>query len=280
MIAFLNDRFIDEKDAQIQIGDLAIQRGYAAFDYIRTKNGQPLFIDDYLNRFYHSAEIMFLRPAYEKSELKKIIYELIRKNSCDESGIRLILTGGYSPDSYQPVQTNLLITEQTLQLPVFDPETTGISLQSHNYRRDLPEVKSINYLMGIWLHQQARASGFDDLVYHTDGILTELPRANIMMISADRKLVTPASNVLKGITRMKLLEIAREFMEVELREIHLEELKAAPEVFVTSTTKRILPVLRVDEKTIGNGKPGPETIRLYQQFMEREEMELASSTFF
>ena len=90
MIAYVNHTFIDEEKAVLQVGDLALQRGYAAFDFLRTKNGVPLFIDDYLDRFFNSAAELHLRPAQTKKEVKEIIHELIKRNKLHESGIRMI----------------------------------------------------------------------------------------------------------------------------------------------------------------------------------------------
>src|SRR5688572_18801971 len=109
MIAFINQHFVEEKNAVLQVGDLALQRGYASFDYLRSKNNILLFVDDYLNRFFNSAAMMHLQPKQTKEEIKNILYELNEKNKLAESGIRLILTGGYSFDSYMPAEPNLII---------------------------------------------------------------------------------------------------------------------------------------------------------------------------
>lgn len=277
MIAYVNGSFIQEDKAVLQVGDLALQRGYAAFDFLRTRNGVPLFVDDYMDRFFGSAAGMLLRPVQTKKELKEIIQALIQKNKLSQSGIRMILTGGYSPDSYEPVTPNLVVLEQNLQLPAAEKIEGGIKVVTHEYQRDLPAIKSINYLMGIWLQQKVKEQQAADVLYHTNGRVTEFPRANIFIVTPEKKLVTPAEGILKGITRMKLLELAKENFVVEERPLHLDEVKSAAEVFMTSTTKRILPINQVDEVVIGEGKGGPMAALLNKLFVQLEEQQVASA---
>ena len=270
MFAFVNDQFLPEEKATLQVGDLALQRGYAAFDYFRTKDNIPLFLDDYLERFYNSASILHITPTHSKTELSAIIHELIGKNNNGEAGIRMILTGGYSPDNYKPVQPNLVIIEQRIQMPSKEAFTNGIKIISHEYQRDLPAAKSVNYLMGIWLQPHLASRGATDVVYHRDGIITELPRANIFMVTNTGKLVTPLRNILKGITRKKIVELAKAKMTVEERDVQLEELEDAAELFMTSTTKRILPITSINDRTVGNGYAGPIATSLCADFVQME----------
>src|SRR5450432_463276 len=134
MIAFVNNHFLEENKATLQVGDLAIQRGYGIFDFFRTVNNTPLFLDDYLDRFFNSAAMMRLQPAQTREKLTAIIYELIKKNNMAESGIKVILTGGYSPEGYEPVAPNLIIIQQKLQPPP-DRSTTGVKVITHEYQR-------------------------------------------------------------------------------------------------------------------------------------------------
>lgn len=275
MIAYVNNTFIEEEKAVLQVSDLALQRGYAAFDFLRTKNGVPLFVDDYLQRFFNSAAAMHLQPVQSKKELKEIIYELIEKNKLAQSGIRMILTGGYSPDSYEPATPNLLVLQQALQMPATEKFEAGLKVITHNYQRDLPAVKSTNYLMGIWLQQKVKVQNAADVLYHHHGVVSEFPRANVFVVTKAGTLVTPAEGILKGITRMKLLELAKGKIEVEERTLQLDEVKAAAEVFMTSTTKRILPVYQVDDVVIGNGKAGAVATLLNKLFLDMEEAAMA-----
>ena len=271
MIAFVNNQFLEEEKATLQVSDLSIQRGYAAFDFFRIKNYIPVFLDDYLNRFLNSISLLRLQPQQTREELKSIIHELIQKNKMPESGIRMILTGGYSPDSYEPVQPNLIITQQRIQFPASEKYDSGLKVITHEYRRDLPEAKSINYLMGVWLLQKVKDQKAADVLYHHEGIVSEFPRANVFVVTRDEKIITPAKNILGGITRLKVLKLAAEKYKVETRTLHIDEIKDAAEVFMTSTTKRLLPVTQVDDTIIGNGKAGSITTILNQDFIKMED---------
>jgi D-alanine transaminase/branched-chain amino acid aminotransferase len=276
MIAFVNNQFLEEEKATLQVSDLSIQRGYAAFDFFRTKNYIPLFLDDYLDRFLHSISLLRLQPLQTREELKSIIHELIRKNQMSESGIRMILTGGYSPDSYEPVQPNLIITQQKILFPASEKYESGLKVITHEYQRDLPQAKSINYLMGVWLLQKVKDQKAADVLYHQEGIVSEFPRANVFVVTRDEKIITPSKNILGGITRLKVLKLAAEKYKVETRTLHIDEIKDAAEVFMTSTTKRLLPVTQVDDTIIGNGKAGSITTLLNQDFIKMEDEFIAS----
>lgn len=268
---FVTTGFFEENEAVLKTGDLALQRGYAAFDYFRTKNNHPLFLDAYLDRFFNSASAMFIDIPFSKEAIADRVRELIEKNNIPESGVRLIATGGYSPDSYTPVTANLVIQQQPITLPDAEKFEKGVKVMTHEYQRDLPGVKSINYLMGVWLQKQLQEQNLDDVLYYQNNIVTEFPRANVFIVTKEGKLATPAENVLHGITRKNILEFAGEILPVEVRPISVTELKDAAEVFMTSTTKRLLPVVEIDGGKIGDGKAGPITSRLYNRFLKLEE---------
>lgn len=267
---FINDDFFEEDKAVIKTNDLALQRGYGVFDFFRTGNNKPLFLEDYLDRFYHSAKEMFIKVPLERKQLKEIIFKLIEKNNLPESGIRITATGGYSPDGYMPVEGNIIIQRQPLKLPPKEKYENGIKIITHEYVRDLPSVKSINYLMGVWLQQKIKEKQADDVLYYKSGIISECPRSNIFIVTNKGELLTPVDNVLAGITRKKILEMSRNVMPTFTRDITLTELKNANEVFITSTTKRLLPIVQIDGEKVGDGKPGNVTAALYDLFMKME----------
>jgi D-alanine transaminase/branched-chain amino acid aminotransferase len=276
MIAFVNNEFLDESKATLQVGDLSIQRGYAVFDFFRTNDFIPLFLDDYLDRLFNSIALLHLQALHTREELKAIINELIQKNGMAESGIRMTMTGGYSPDSYEPVKPNLIITQQKIQLTTPEKFAKGIKIITHEYQRELPAAKSINYLVGVWLQQKVREKNAADVLYQLQGIVSEFPRANIFIVSRDKEIITPSDNILRGITRMKILKLAAEKYIVNERPLHIDEIRNAAEVFMTSTTKRILPIIQVDDTLIENGKAGPVTASLNDDFIKMEDAFIAS----
>lgn len=269
-IAFINGRFIKEENTCLHISDLAIQRGYGVFDYCRTNNHIPVYIDDHIDRFIQSANLMHLQLPNSKQDLISIIHQLIRKNEIPQAGIRMLLTGGYSSDCYELIQPNLIILQHPLLLPKTGIFEKGIKVITHEYVREFPDAKTINYSMGIWLQQKIKESNAADVLYHQQGEVTELPRSNFFIVTEDDVLATPKKNILQGITRKKILELASKDFLVEERIITLRDIRTAKEAFMTSTTKRVLPIVQVDNAIIGNGQPGT-VVNFLDQALEREE---------
>ena len=135
---------------------------------------------------------------------------------------------------------------------------------THEYQRESPATKSINYQQGIQLVPVLKAKGLDDVLYHWGGVVTEFPRSNIFMVDSDDRLITPTNNILSGITRRTVLHLAKGHYSTELRDISIKELMDAKEVFLTSTTKRIMPVAEIDGCKIGTGSPGMVSQHLLQ----------------
>lgn len=244
---FLNNDFVKEEQASLHYRDLSFQRGYGIFDFFRLNGNEPLFLDDHLDRFYFSATEMHLPVPFERGELEAAISQLIVKNQLPDSGIRLSLTGGYSEDGFTIARPNLLISQHSFSPPTVEQRRTGIKLASYSHLRQLPHIKSIDYLMAIWLQPFRTEKGADDVLYHQNGMITECPRSNFFLVTRDKTIATPSKNILKGITRGKLIEIARSHYAVEERDITMEEISTAKGAFITSTTKQILPIRQIDD---------------------------------
>lgn len=271
MYAIINQKLVPIKEAVLPINDLSIQRGYGAFDFFRTQNGVPLFIEDHLDRLQQSAKALDLTIPFSTADLRKQVAQLMQQHQFPCSGIRITVTGGLSPDMYSVGIPNVIITEQPLTMQGTDTMHSGFRVITHEHVRELPQIKSINYLTGVWMQPKVKAAGVDDVLFVKDGYISELPRSNVFVINKDGILITPSENILHGITRKKVLSIARETMRVEVRPVGLNELMEASEAFITSTTKRIVPMIAVNGIKIGNGLPGVITEMLFRSFMNIEE---------
>lgn len=263
---FINDEFVPEENAFLHVYDLSIQRGYGVFDFFKVVNSVPVFLDEHLDRFYFSAAQMRLSVNYGSDELKKIIFELLQKNNVTNTGVRIKLTGGYSPDGYQISKPNLIISARSFISPTKEQFEKGIKLVSYEHQRQMPEVKSIDYLMAIWLQPFIKQNNADDVLYHQNGIISECPRSNFFIITNENKIVTPSKNILKGVMRMKVFEVAKSNFEIEERDITIEEIKTAKEAFITSTTKSILPVCGFENHSFS--ERNPITLKLFQSLIE------------
>jgi branched-chain amino acid aminotransferase len=270
MWAFINNQFVKAEEAVLPVGDLSIQRGYGVFDFFRTEEHVPLFIDHHLDRLRLSASVLRLQLPYNNDELKNIVRELISKNDLPISGIRITVTGGNAIDTYTPTTPNIIITQSPLTMDAVFDASKGLQLITEEYVRELPTVKSINYLMGVYLQQKVKDAGAGDVLYVKNGIISELVRSNVFVVTADNKLITANEHVLYGITRKHILQLAAEVMEVKEQSVSLNDVLNAKEVFVSSTTKRLLPVFSVNGNNIGNGNAGTVTADLYQRFLKLE----------
>jgi len=277
MEAYLNGEFLPLDRAHLHVSDLSIQRGYGIFDFFRVKSFVPLYLEDYLNRFYISAETMGLQEVITRVELREVIIQLIARNKVPDAGMKIIFTGGYSPDAYHPEKGNLLVSEHPLILPSEAQVEKGVSIITYPYRRDIPEVKTINYIMGVWLQRKVREAQAVDVLYYQEGLVSEFPRCNFFLVTKNGTLVTPDQFVLPGITRMRVLEAARRDFKMEERSVKLEEIYEASEAFMTSTTKGVLPVVKIDNRIIGTGVPGPLSKTLRKLLVQREQEEIGKS---
>lgn len=248
LFCFSNNQIVPINEAGVPVTDLLVQRGYGIFDFLRVAKDKPLFIDAHLDRFFHSAEIMRLNIPQTREEIKNIVKELIQKNNLDYSGIRMIIAGGDAPDGYTIEHPHLIVIQAPLAEPSLHLPETGIKLATYNYQRQISEVKSTDYLMAVWLQPWMKEQGADDILYHHDGAIRECPRSNFFFVTDQNVLVTSKNQMLKGITRKNIIEVCNTHgIPFEERDIFTEELKTAKEAFITSSTKRIIPVQQIDQ---------------------------------
>jgi branched-subunit amino acid aminotransferase/4-amino-4-deoxychorismate lyase len=266
---FVNGLLFPQMEASLPVNDLALLRGYGVFDFFLVKDGQPLFFEDHWARLQQSAAALHLRIPFSKEDALRMAGILHSKMPYPLAGVRITLTGGCSMDGFLPGEAaNSLLTLQ----PVADfPDTLspkGIGLMTHEYRRAVASIKSIDYLVGIMMQPVASQKGFQDILYVLDGKVSECPRSNVFAVTQQDMLITPNEGVLNGITRKRVLAHASNYMKVEERPVHVTDLLEAKEVFITSTTKGIWAVGNIDGRVIGEGKPGTFSQKLYSMLLK------------
>ena len=262
----LKDQIIGQDKAFIHVTDLSLLRAYGVFDFFRLVDLKPLFFEDHIERFYNSADALRLKCSVGRKQLKSLILELISMNNIPNSGIRIVLTGGESETGYSIGNPTLFVLNEPINPLPKDHFTKGIKLISHEYMRDLPEVKSINYIVGIHKKPEIEEKGALDLLFHWQGQISEVTRSNFFIVDKNGTIATPGKGVLQGINRKHVLNCAKKHYKIEERNLFLEELSAAKEAFITGTTKKVMPVYQVDDIKIGNGKPGSITKDLQIQY--------------
>ena len=272
-IYYVDGEFVPADRAVIPVHDLAVLRGLGAFELLRTYGGHPFALEEHIQRLQHSVEKMGLLLPWSTEELIRIVLETLRQNAGNahqESNIRIIVTGGSSPDfmTHQG-QPRLLVLVSEMPSQPEEWYADGVKITTMKSRRILPGAKSINYLSATIALKKARARGAVESVYvDRDGLVYECTTSNIFMFAGET-LVTPAHRILSGITRGFVLELARSLFQVDVRNMTLEELLQADEVFITGTNKGVVPVVQVDENRIGSGRPGPHTRALMQTMASR-----------
>jgi branched-subunit amino acid aminotransferase/4-amino-4-deoxychorismate lyase len=273
---FLNGKILPASEAVLKVTDLALLLGFGIFDFMRTHRNVPFLMDRYLTRFFNSARLMELEIPYEREKIASIILDLLKRNNIFEAGIRIVLTGGYTANGYTPAEPNFFILIEKINFPPADYYENGIKLFYYQHQRELSQIKSINYLSPIVLRNRISDAGAYDVLYHFNNHILEVSRSNFFIIR-DQKIITPDDHVLRGITRGSVIELAREHFEVEERPVHVDELWEADEAFMTGTTKKVLPVVQVDDHIIGQGRPGLVTRELMDSFREFEDSVVQSS---
>lgn len=265
--AVLNNELVEYKDAVLHVSDLAFQRGFGIFDFFKVVNGKPIFLEEHLTRFMNSAKGMGLPLRYSTAELKSLMIDLINKNQMPNSGVKITLTGGYSKDAFSIAEPNLVITQGSFTVDQ-NAREKGIKVISVNHQRQLSGIKTIDYLMAIKLLPQMKEQGAQDILYYNNDWITECPRANFFIVTKSGEILTSRKDILLGISRQKILELSGKEFKIRTSDIFLEDVYQAEEAFISSTTKNILPVVAVDEYTLGNGNPGPITRSLSQRYDE------------
>jgi branched-chain amino acid aminotransferase len=264
MIGFNDGKYVPISQINIPADSLAVNRGYGAYEFFGVHNEKPFYLHRHLQRFSHSLKVLRLHSNYF-NKLEEIIEELIRLNPIPDFYMKLFVLP-------QTVSNPQIMEGGMYIFPVVFPAfsnlefETGMPLISREYTRFLPEAKSTAYLAGqYWQYEIEQAKALD-VLFHSNGIVTETARGNLFMVKIG-KVITPKSGILKGITRSVVIDLVQQkgidFIE---HEIIFNALLEADEVFVTSTTKEVMPIVKIDDKQIGDGKPGPTTQWVMQQF--------------
>jgi branched-chain amino acid aminotransferase len=262
---FFNGETVRYSKLHLHISDLLIQRGYGIFDFFRTRNGEIPWLDDYTDRLFNSMMLAEIDPPVSRDEFTKLIENLHRKNGLNNGAFKVIATGGYSGtlDSVTG-PPNFLVMNLPWQPP--DPATFqhGVPLVSCEYVRPNAEIKTLNYFNTMRLRKKMLEFGAPDVLFHTDTI-TEASRANLFFIK-DSEVFTPGNDILFGVTRKQVLGL---FEGIRVEEVRHEALYEFDEVFMASTSKDITPIVEVDGKKIGTGRPGPFTREVQEAFRSR-----------
>jgi branched-chain amino acid aminotransferase group I len=282
-LVFLNGSFVTKDKARVSILDYGFLFGYGIFETMRTYKGKVFCLEMHLERLQAAASGIEINV--EKEYLKKVIYDTIRVNNLTESRVRLIVTPGegtLSPDIKTCSTPTIIVFAVPYHPYSQDVYDRGwrviISKIRRNSQSPLPGMKSSNFLESMLVKQEARQAGVEDaLMLNDKGLLAEASSSNVFIIS-NRILQTPCpgGGLLPGITRRLVLELAVELgIQSAECDITSEELLNASEVFLTNSMIEIMPVVKINDEIIGNGRPGLVTKALMHAYRKRVRAETA-----
>jgi len=263
--AYVNGKF--QQEAFISPFDLGLLRGWGVFETFRTYEGRLFFLQQRLDRLFFSANGVNISLDYSHKDLEEIIHYLITHNGFSESIIRILVTKGITEDGISPTKSSslmILTTPFTASSPKIYEE--GISAITTRHQRSFPHIKTLHYLPALLALEKAKKQAAQEVLYmNSKGDILEGTTCNFFAIKGN-SLLTAHEDILLGITRDILLKKASSHFNIELRPINKEEIPYLDEAFLTSSIKEIVPLVSIDEKSIGKGIPGQHTKHLMQLF--------------
>ncbi len=275
---WFNGEIIEYEDAKVHISVHALHYGTGCIEGIhsyKTEKGIGIFrLKEHVERFFKSAFALGMKLDFSKDEIIKAVKDLVRLNKLEDSYIRPIAFYGQSDLEVYP--KNIKVNIAIISVPSEKKEIKGIKVKTSKFSRINPEALVYGakisgfYANSIMAMHEARQQGYDEaLLLDNKGKVAEGPAQNIFIIKNNKILTPNSKSILPGVTRDSMIEIGKELgFEVIEKEIELEELKEADEAFYTGTLSEIVPIIKVDDTAIGDGRIGKVTEKLMKKFGE------------
>ena len=264
---YFDGKIIPLSKARISPNDLGVLRGYGAFDFLRTYNGQPFHLEEHFERFKNSAKEIGLKVPVSYAEVEGAMYSLLKKNKVTDGSFRLVIIGGPTTSGLLAQKPVFYILAEEVYEPSKKELTSGVKLITHEHMRYVPEAKTTNYIEAVRMQAEKNKRKAYEILYVNDGYVYECSTSNIFLIQGTT-LITPLDGILGGITREVILELAAPYFKIEERPVSVDEIKKADEIFISGTNKKVLPVTTIDDIKVGDGKVGEQTKILQVLFEE------------
>ena len=282
MKVYLNGKFVEQSQAVVSVFDHGLLYGDGVFEGIRSYGGLIFRLSEHVDRLFESAHTIMLKIPMTRAEMAEIVKESLRVNKLKDAYIRLVVTRGPGDLGLDPrkcAKATIFAIADKIELYPKKLYEEGLELITVATQRNVPEalnpqIKSLNYLNNILAKIEAINAGYQEaIMLSASGYVTECTGENLFIVSAGggkrRALLTPPPyiGVLRGITRQTVMELGRH-LRLDVREDLLtrHDLFNAEEVFLTGTAAEIVPVVKIDGRVIGSGKPGPITKKLQAGF--------------
>ncbi|MBC8095720.1 MAG: branched-chain-amino-acid transaminase [Akkermansiaceae bacterium] len=277
MKVYIDGKFYEEADAKVSVFDHGLLYGDGIFEGIRAYNGRVFRLKEHIDRLFYSAKAILLTIPISHAELMKAVVESCRANNLREGYIRLLVTRGVGTLGLNPNRCknpSVIVIADKIQLYPEELYERGMEIVTVPTVRNLhsavnPAIKSLNYLNNILAKIEANNAGCEEAVMlNADGYVAECTGDNIFIVKEGKLLTPPLSaGALYGITRATVIELAKK-LGVEVSEPNLTryDLFNADECFLTGTGAEIVPVVKIDARVIGDGKPGKLTRQLVTDY--------------
>jgi branched-chain amino acid aminotransferase len=270
MLYYVNGAHVEEEEAKLSVLDLGLVRGYGVFDYLRTYQKRPFHLLEHLHRLRYSATQIGLTLPCPIEEMQSIIENLVEKAPYAECSIKILVTGGISPDQFLPQEKPSLVI---LVYPCKSfPETfftDGIPVTTTTLYRCIPMSKTIQYIPAILALKQGKHKNAQEALYlNAKREILEATTSNFFAFKKDTLITCDSDEMLLGITRSVVLKLAEAHFPIEFRALPYEEIPELDEAFISSSNREVMPVTHIDDCVIGNGNPGPNTQKLLQLFRD------------
>lgn len=277
-IAYVNGRYLRHRDATVHVEDRGYQFADGVYEVCEVARGYIVDMTRHLDRLDRSLRELRIAWPMSRQALQVALAEVIRRNLVRDGLVYLQVTRGVAPRDHAfpagDVKPSIVITARRL-----DPAAAAKRAQKGIDVITVPEnrwarvdIKTIGLLPNVLARQQAKDEGaYDAWFVDPDGTVKEGASANVWMVTKDNILVTrqAETGILRGITRTTVFDVARKLgMKVEERDFSVDEAKSAKEVFMTSATTVVLPVVSIDGKSVANGVPGSTTLSLREAFFD------------
>ncbi|MEX9941048.1 D-amino-acid transaminase [Providencia rettgeri] len=278
MIAYVNGQFLPEEDASVSVFDRGFLFADAVYEVTAIINGKLVDFDRHMARLQRSCAELQLSLPYDLAELKQIHLQLVQKNNIEEGLVYLQLTRGNAHQRsflYPDKQTKptLVLFAQKTQIVENEKSKYGIKVVIvDDIRWQRCDIKTVALLAASMAKEYAKQQGADDAIFVKNGYITEGSSSNCFIINQQNQIQTRGLNneILSGITRQAILQLAREQqIDIVEKPFSIDEMLEAKEVFITSATTLVWPVIMANNQFIGEGKPGKLAIRLREIYLQK-----------
>jgi branched-chain amino acid aminotransferase len=276
-IAIINGHVSSPEEARISVYDRGFLYGDSIFETVRTYGGKPFALAEHLTRLANSGERLFIELPVSLDTITAEVEKGIALAQNPESFARIMITRGSGPLGLDPglaQHPNRVVLVEPFVAPSAESYENGIGAITYRTVRSTDATpaagaKVANYLTSVLAIREARkVDAVEAFIVDGRGNVLEGTTSNVFIVKDGRLITVPAeSGILSGITRAYLLRAAERLaLPVDIRDIREEELATADEIFISSTLREVFPVVRLDRRTVGSGRPGPLTRRIHEEF--------------